>query len=136
MQATSDLLGGVNNADMSMVQTLRHEFGERSLPAIVSTVCILRQLDDNAVSSLACLDASLVNSVSQQRSFAGVDDFAALFLRITQTLHVSSGQTPAKRRRYDDDGDFNDFASSSSAMYVPQNQSWNLAADHHTHLQH
>jgi len=117
---------------MSLVERLRHDFGERSLPASVSTITALRQLDDDSFSSLLCLDAASVNSVSQQHLF---DNFAALFLDIVHALDAGdSGQTAAKRRRYDDD-DINNFAS-SAAMYMHQSQSWNSAADYHKHLRH
>lgn len=143
LQATSDLLGSVIDADMSLVDALRHDFGERSLPATVSTILALRQLDDiNVISSLVHLDAATVNSVSQQHSLAGIDDFPALFLRIAQTIHASSEQmhTAAKRQRFDDSDDINNFASSSSsaaaAIQLQQNQLWNSVADYHRHQRH
>jgi len=122
--------------DASLVEGLRHDFGERSLPTVVSVILALRHLDDESFSSLLCLDAASVNSVSQQHSFTSVDSFAALFLDIIHTMDAASGgQTAAKRRRYDDD--INNFASSpSAATYLQQDQSWNSAADYHKHLRH
>lgn len=134
VQAINDLLSCVNDVDMALVDMMRHEFGERSLPATVSTILALRRLDINTLSSLAYLDSPSVNSVSRQHSFAGIDDFAALFLRVAQTVCDSGEQTAAKRRRYDDDDDINNL-SSSSEMHLHQNQTWNSAADYHKHLQ-
>jgi len=126
----------VSDVDASLVERLRHDFGERSLPAVVSVIMALRHLDDDSFSSLLCLDAASVNSVSQQHSFTSVDNFVALFLDIIHTMDAhSSGQTAAKRRRYDDD--VNNFASSpSAATYLQQDQSWNSAVDYHKHPHH
>lgn len=139
LQATSDLLNCVTDVDMPLVETLRRDFGERSLPAVVSTIRALRQLDDGDVTSrLVCLDPESVNSVTQYHSFAGIDDFTALFLHIAQTVHATSGQThtAAKRRRYDDSDDVSNFAASSAAAAAAmhmQNQMWNSAAEYHRH---
>jgi len=135
-QATSDLLSCVSHVDAAVVETLRRDFGERSLPAIVSTVVALRQLDTDAVSIVASVNAASVNDISSLYSFAGVDDFTSLFLRIVQTLHAGSRLSAAKRRRYDDSYDSNNFASSSSVMYLQQNEMWNSATDYHQHQQH
>ena len=102
----------MSDVDASHVEGLRHDFGERSLPTVVSVILALRHLDDESFSSLLCLDAASVNSVSQQHSFTSVDSFAALFLDIIHTMDAAR-QTAAKRRRYDDD--VNNFASSPSA---------------------
>ena len=123
----------VEDGDMPLVEALRHDFGERSLPATVNTILLLHELDVDSVSSLACVDHAAVNSVTEQRSFAGVDDFAVLFLRVVQTVHADSGQSAVKRRRYDDEfnGGVNDVSSAAAVSYAPQNQSWNSVADFH-----
>ena len=142
MQSTADLLSHVNDDDMMLIETLRRDFGECSLPAATSIVHALRQLDASSVSSLVCLDHATVNSISRQHSLAGVDDFTALFLHVVQTLHMTSGESTAKRRRYDDNDDaVNNYALSSSssaaAAYLQQDQSWNTVADYHSkHQRH
>jgi len=141
LQAVNDLLVEVTDADMALVETLGRDFGEHSLPAIVSTVLALRQLDDTDVlSSLVGLDAATVNSVTEQHSFGGIDDdFPPLFLHIAQTIHASNGQihVAAKRRRYDDGDDVNNFASTSlAASQLQQNQLWNSVADYHELQRH
>ena len=149
VQATSDLLGYVTNEDGSLAEQLRHDFGgDCSLPVIVSTIVALRQLDDGVISSLVCLDTASVYAVTQQHSFTGVDDFAALFQCVAQTIHASGGhgQThpSAKRRRYNDSDGVNNFASTSSSSsaasatvaHLQPNQLWNNAADYHRHQLH
>lgn len=140
MQATSDLLSCTNDADMPLVNSLRRDFGERSLPAIVSTIISLHELDDNLISSVVCLDAAAVGSVTQLYLSIGVDDFASMFLRIAENVHDRrTGQTAVKRRRYDDDADENDVnntAASSAMMYSQQNQSWTTAANYQTQQLH
>jgi len=141
VQATSDLFGYVTGEDAALADKLRHDFGECSLPVIVSTIVALRQLDDGVISSLVCLDTASLNAVTQQHSFAGVDDFTSLFQCIAQTIHATSGQThtAAKRRRYNDNDGVNNFVSSSSAAaaaHLQPNQLWNNAADYHRHQLH
>lgn len=132
-KATSDLLSCMTDDDLPLVNSLRRDFGERSLPAIVSTIVSLRELDDDLVSDLACLDAASVGSVTQLHSSVGVDDFAYLFLCIAEAVHDRrTGQMAAKRRRYDDidNNDVDNITSSSALMYSQQNQTWTSAADY------
>jgi len=139
-QATSDLLCYVSESDRPLVNSLRRDFGERSLPAIVSTIISLYDLDDNLVSDLALLDAASVGSLSQLLLSIGVDNFPSLFLRIAETVHDSwTEQAAAKRRRYDDtaDNDVNNAHSTlSPATYSQQNQSWASAVDYHRQQHH
>jgi len=144
LQSASDLLVEVTDVDMALVDTLRRDFGECSLPAVVSTVLALRQLDDtNVIANLVHLDVTTVASTTQHHSFPGIDnDFPPLFLHIAQTIHANSGHahTAAKRRRYDDGDDVNNFALVSSALpavsQLQQNQLWNSVADYHAHQRH
>jgi len=136
VQATSDLLSCTSDADLPLVESLRRDFGERSLPAIVSTIIFLQELDDKLISSLGCLDVASISSITQLHSSMGVDDFVSLFLHVAEAVHDRrTGQTAAKRRRFgdtDDDGDVNNTTSSSSLMYSQQSQSWmSTGADYH-----
>lgn len=126
---------------MSLVDMLQHEFGEHSLPAVVSTIFNIRQLDADTVSALVSLGPATVHSVTRLHSFAGVDDFTALFLRVAQTVTSDADMQTApalKRRRYDADNYVSNFSPSSSAaaaMYSQQNQSWTSDGDYHKHQQ-
>jgi len=120
---------------MPLVDSLRHDFGERSLPAIVSTIVSLHDLDDNLISMLVCVDAVSFGYVTELYSSIGVDGYASMFLRVAEAVHDRrTGQTAAKRRRYNDNADDTDVNNTAS-MYSQQNQSWPSAADYHKQQQ-
>jgi len=114
---------------MALVDALRRDFGERSLPTIVSTVCSLCELDTDLVAGLACLDVASVDSAARQHSSTDTDDFTPLFLHVVEVIHDrQNGQTAAKRRRYDDSDD------NIATMNYPQpNELW--TSNQHRHQQ-